>query len=202
MSSTPGLFYTEQLSSGLRVAQVVGLTTTAFLAGKTLTQSVAATPALLESPAPLLARQWLKLTNNTISDKWLVPAVALFHTGVFGYLAYREPKQSTASYLYTSSASLLGLLVPYTLLIAGPIVQKLDRKAESFSGASLEDTKLEEGIAQEETVHGLVDQWALVNFGGALISGLGAVLATWAVVDKVIVVPAGFKIATGANRLG
>jgi hypothetical protein len=94
------------------------------------------------------------------------------------------------------------LLLPYTALLAGPIVQKLDRKAEDLSGASLTDSKLEEGIAQEETVHGLLDQWALINLGGSLISGLGAVLAAWAVVDRVIAVPAGIKFASGANRLG
>jgi hypothetical protein len=70
------------------------LTQTCGFTGKTFTQSASATPALLEAPAPLLARQWRRLTNNTSSDRWIAPAIALIHTGVFGYLAYKGEHDS------------------------------------------------------------------------------------------------------------
>lgn len=99
-----GTFFTDSPSAGLRVAQVLGLTSTAFLTGmhiagkdscsrstkiytgKAFAASFSTTPALLEAPAPLLARQWKKQFDT---DKFVAPAIALFSSGVFSYIAYR-----------------------------------------------------------------------------------------------------------------
>lgn len=97
-----GAFYTDTLSTPLRIAQVVGLTSTvspllhepdgcqplgqAFLAGKTFTSSFSTVPALLLAPAPLLAKQWKKQFE---ADKIVAPVVALFSSGIFSYIAYR-----------------------------------------------------------------------------------------------------------------
>jgi hypothetical protein len=54
--------------------------------GKTFAASFATTPALLEAPAALLARQWKKQFDV---DKWLAPAIAMFSSSVFSYISYR-----------------------------------------------------------------------------------------------------------------
>ncbi|KAK4548624.1 hypothetical protein LTR36_009534 [Oleoguttula mirabilis] len=192
-------FYTEDLHSGIRIAQVVGLTTTAFFAGKTFAKSFSATPALLHAPAPLLAKQWKTMHD---SDKALAPAVVAIGTSVFGYLASREPRNSKAFILYTTSASLLALCVPYTLILAEPIIQKLEQKAQDLASASLTDTAAEAGVRQEDTVHQLVDKWATVNLGRTILTGIAALTATWAAVDKLDIVPATIKLAGGAGRMG
>lgn len=81
-----GIFYTEELSSGIRAAQVLGLTATAFFCGKTYSQSFSTTPALLQAPAPLLARQWKTMFD---SDKALSPAVVALGSSIFTFLASR-----------------------------------------------------------------------------------------------------------------
>ena len=80
------LFYTETLGAPIRVAQVVGLTSTAFLAGKTFAASFGTTPALLHAPAPLLAKQWKELFD---ADKLVNPVLSVLGLGVFGWFAYR-----------------------------------------------------------------------------------------------------------------
>ncbi|KAI7088826.1 hypothetical protein KC356_g2998 [Hortaea werneckii] len=155
-----GIFYTEELSSGIRAAQVLGLTATAFFCGKTYSQSFSTTPALLQAPAPLLARQWKTMFD---SDKALPPAVVALGSGIFTYLASREPISSRHFVLYTTSATLLLTCIPYTFVVGEPINQKLEKKAEHLSSASLTDAAAEAGVAQEETVHQLVDRWATMN---------------------------------------
>ncbi|KAK5125311.1 hypothetical protein LTR85_000420 [Meristemomyces frigidus] len=192
-------FYTEELSSGIRIAQVLGLTTTAFFCGKTFSQSFSTTPALLQAPAPLLAKQWKTMFD---SDKMLAPAVVAIGTSVFSYLASREPRNTKHFILYTTSASLLALCVPYTYLLSEPINQKLEQKAQDLASTSLTDSAAEAGVAKEETVHQLVDKWATMNLGRTILTGIAALTATWAAVDRLEVVPSAFKFTLGADRMG
>ncbi|SMR50786.1 unnamed protein product [Zymoseptoria tritici ST99CH_1A5] len=193
-----GAFYTDNLGTPLRVAQVLGLTSTAFFAGKAFHASFATTPALLEAPAPLLARQWKKQFD---ADKWLAPAVAIFSSGVFSYIAYRDHAWTKTSILYATSSGLLLSLIPYSIFLFEPVNQKLEAKAQSLAKASLTDASAEAGVAKEETTHGLVDQWATINLGRAVIAGISAVTAVWAAVDRTDVVPATLKFGSGANRM-
>ncbi|KAI7160800.1 hypothetical protein KC349_g3296 [Hortaea werneckii] len=194
-----GVFYTEELSSGIRTAQVLGLTATAFFCGKTYSQSFSTTPALLQAPAPLLARQWKTMFD---SDKALSPAVVALGSSIFTYLASREPISSRHFVLYTTSATLLLTCIPYTFIVGEPINQKLEKKAKDLSSASLTDVAAEAGVAQEETVHQLVDRWATMNLGRTLLTGIAAIAATWAAVDRLEVVPAAARLAGGADRMG
>jgi hypothetical protein len=84
-STTPGLFYTSYPGASTRLAQVVGLTTTAFLAGNTFAASFGSVPAFLQAPAPLLAKQIVILLN---SGKFVNPLSAIIGTGIFSFFAY------------------------------------------------------------------------------------------------------------------
>ncbi|KXT02818.1 hypothetical protein AC578_5368 [Pseudocercospora eumusae] len=191
-------FYTTNLPSGLRIAQVAGLTLSGFLAGTTFAAS-AATPALLKAPAPLLAKQWKTMFD---ANKLIAPVACLFSAGVFGYIGYREDKWTLPATLYTASASLLLSLVPYTYLLGEPINQKLEKKAQSLASVAITDAQAESGVSKEETTHALVDKWATINLGRAVISAASTAIAIWAAVDRTEVVPATARLAAGANRLG
>lgn len=79
---------------------------------------------------------------------------------------------------------------------------KLSSRAETLATADLSDTAVEKGVRKEETVHALLDWWATLNFGRAMITLVGAVAMVWGVVDRYEVVSAGVKFGSGANRLG
>ncbi|KAI7684383.1 hypothetical protein KC322_g13448, partial [Hortaea werneckii] len=129
-------------------------------------------------------------------------AVVALGSGIFTYLAAREPMSSRHFVLYTTSATLLLTCIPYTFIVGEPINQKLEKKAKDLSSASLTDAAAEAGVAQEETVHQLVDRWATMNLGRTLLTGIAALAATWAAVDRLEVVPAAARLAGGADRLG
>ena len=82
--TTDGLFSITDRSSGLRIAQAVGLST-AFYYGLSAAATFTTTPAILLSPAPLLAKQWKTMRD---SDK-LSPIGIPLSTGVFAWLALR-----------------------------------------------------------------------------------------------------------------
>lgn len=91
------------------------------------------------------------------------------------------------------------------MLFLKPINEILLAKAQSLDkdpdATSLFGTP-GEGRASNQSVHELVDRWATVNLGRALLSGIGAVLAVWAAVDRVEVVGASLGSRSGADRLG
>lgn len=49
-------------------------------------------------------------------------------------------------------------------------------------------------------MHYLVDLWATVNLGRAVLAGVSAVLATWAALEK-RPIGAGIRFSSGANRM-
>ncbi|KAF1353902.1 hypothetical protein BDV97DRAFT_279548, partial [Delphinella strobiligena] len=184
---------------GVCVAQVVGLTASAYLAGAIAGISFT-TPAILDSPAPLLVKQWKKIFD---SGKVVAPPLSIISAAIFGGLAYREPKGSAAFTLYTVAAVLVPSIVPYTLLVMKPTNDKLNEKAESLATTSLEDAAAEAGVAKEETAHGLLDKWITLNLGRSLLPLIGTICAAWASVDKYEVLAlADITVRSGANRLG
>lgn len=111
------------------------------------------------------------------------------------------PKSNIFKY-YVGSATLIASLAPYLVLVMNPINEKLMTAATKYESASLADD-VEAGVAQEETVHQLVDRWATFNLGRAIITGASAVCAAMAVVRPLEVVEyAAMKLASGAERLG
>ncbi|KAF2092071.1 hypothetical protein K490DRAFT_32435 [Saccharata proteae CBS 121410] len=190
-------FYHEQVPTTVRVAQAVGITASAFLCGQMAGSSYQLVPSIMQAPAPLLARQFKKSFEMGITT---VPGL-MFSSLVCAWLATREPISSSAFKLYTAAAVLLPSCIPYTLLVMKPIQDKLCARADSLT--ALEDEAAEAGIAQEDTVHGMVDKWATLNLGRTVINGVAALCVAWATISKVDVV--GFErvgLATGADRLG
>ena len=83
-----------------------------------------------------------------------------------------------------------------------PINSKLLTKASKLSTVSITDAAAEAGIAKEVTAHALVDKWATLHLGRALLAGAAAISAAWASLSAVDVI--GFDkigLTTGANRI-
>ncbi|KAI4797120.1 hypothetical protein E4T44_12020, partial [Aureobasidium sp. EXF-8845] len=132
-------------TTGVRVAQVLGLTASAYLAGSIGSISWQSVPALMDAPAPLLAKQWKKIFD---SGKVVAPPMAAVSSIIFGYLAYRAPTASSDFKLYTIAAILVPSIIPYTVSLMSGINSKLQEKAASLANASLTDTAVESGVAQ------------------------------------------------------
>ncbi len=140
------------------------------------------------------------------SDKYLAPALAVLSSGIFSLLAFQGSRPSTCTQhaadplqessvffssnrrLYDVSTILLINTIIWPLLALEPINKKLERKAAEFSERVYGSADVEAKLEREETTHYLVDRWAAVNLGRAVMSGVAACCATWAAVGPVVVV--------------
>ena len=178
----------------------------------------------MDAPAPLLAKQWKKLYD--IGFK-VGPATYLLNSVTFGWLASRgasattaesspavglgyanhesgaESTSSSAFKLYVTAAILLPSSILYTLLIIKPVNDKLEERVRSLASASLTDATVESGVSREETTHALVDKWATLNLGRAIIAVTGALCATYAALSKIDVRGiTAIGLGKGADRMG
>jgi hypothetical protein len=164
----------------IRLAQAIGLTTSSALAGSGLTISAMLVPRLLESPSPLLLKQW---KHTFEAGKGPFPSLASVCALSFGYLAY-EAKSAPNTLphvwkIYAASALLCIGFAPYTLTVMASTNNKLLNKAEETSALKAEDKIVEAGLGGE-TAHQLVDKWATLNLGRVVMLATAAVLSTWA----------------------
>jgi hypothetical protein len=164
----------------IRLAQAIGLTMSSALAGSTLAISAMLVPRLLESPSPLLLKQW---KHTFEAGKASIPPLASICTLSFGYLAY-EAKRTPNTLphvwkIYAASALLCIGIVPYTLTALASTNNKLLNKAEETRVLRAEDKIVEVGLGGE-SAHQLVDKWATLNLGRAIMLATAAVLGTWA----------------------
>jgi hypothetical protein len=112
-----------------------------------------------------------------------------------------EATDSLAFKLNLAATILLPSIVPFTFVFIKPINDKLIEKMNSMSSTSLEDKAVEEGVAEGETTHALIDKWATLNLARAMFLAIGALCTTFAAVDKMGAV--GFPdigLSSGANR--
>lgn len=173
--------------------------------GQTAAASFQLTPSLLEAPAPLLARQWARARK--IGMQVSLPSVA-GSVALFSWLASRgtpstsvltlynsaeltlptEAPGSIPRKLYTAAALLYFAKIPYSYIFLHPTDVALKAKAESLANTSITDTAAEVGIAKEETTHALVDKWATINLGRAVLGFAGAACSVWATLGRVDVI--------------
>ncbi|OBT77753.1 hypothetical protein VF21_03831 [Pseudogymnoascus sp. 05NY08] len=151
-----------------RLLQTIGLTTTAFLAGTSASFSLYAVPRILESPTPILLKQFKHMYaagHDSLPAGTVVAATSLL------YLAYDSRAAGTTAWRgYVTAAVLAVGIVPYTLAVMMGTNNVLLGKAEE------EDEKVE---AQTALVKQLVDKWAVMNLGRSVMLASAAVMATW-----------------------
>ncbi|KAL1600469.1 hypothetical protein SLS60_006855 [Paraconiothyrium brasiliense] len=150
----------------------------------------------MEAPSPLAARQWAKVYNLA---KPFGIGCSVIAAACTGYVAYHQDPASLPCKLNTAATLIFPSIIPFTILFLKPINDKLFEKADALAL----DEKAEVGVAQEETTKALIDRWTKGHLVRTAITGVGAILAIWAVLDKsgagdVV----GLSLRTGANRLG
>jgi hypothetical protein len=127
-----------------------------------------------------MLRQWKNLYE---SGKATMPPMSLLTTAIIGYLAYDAKGRPGALgdkwKLYALASALNIAMVPYTLTVMASTNNKLLTKAGEIGELKLdEDMPLAVGV-DGETPHQLVDKWATLNVGRALLLGAAAALTAW-----------------------
>jgi hypothetical protein len=172
----------------LRITQAIGLTGTSLLAGLSLTLSFVSIPRILESPAPLLLRQWTHLFNQL---KILVPSMATLCGSSLIYLAYLTRTSQITSWNngmgYLAAGTATVSIVPWTMVFMLRTNTKLLEMTERAEGMGKGVKGNWEGEisakGSEESAHQLVDQWAVLNLGRAALFTFGAVTAIWSALN-------------------
>ncbi|KAH8428467.1 DUF1772 domain-containing protein [Aspergillus melleus] len=164
---------------GVRVAQVVGLTGSAWLAGNIAALSVNAIPALLKShhedntPLNIILRQYRNLYDNGHAQN---PPIAVLTASAFGYLAYAVHNGVSVSalttresaILYVASAVLTVGIVPWTVVAMTGTNKALLARADSGAVVEKEDEKRE--------VLGGLERWVVLNGVRSLFPLVGGVV--------------------------
>ena len=189
-----------EMPSSIQVAQTLGITSSAFIAGMISTSTTSGSPMLTTSaggilstsancvpplllaPNPLVIQQWRKLFEL---GKARIPPLAAASALSFSYVSYQwygtlnQPKAEH----YGLSAFLTILIVPYTLIFMKKVNNKLLRKAEESKGLSLDDKIVEAGLPKGESSKELLDLWATHNFIRGFFPLAGSILALWTTIS-------------------
>jgi hypothetical protein len=177
-------------ASIVQAVQIATIFTSATSTGLSLGFSLWAIPRLLESPVPLMLRQWSKMF---IFGKQVMPPLALLSGVGFFYLAYNSwslRSVSSKPSLYLVAGSLCVAFIPFTLILIEPTNQQLFAKlAESdkmLGSAAGTDTEFEMfknaggaqfGAKWQNSAKQLVDYWGTINVGRAGLLAVASVLA-------------------------
>ena len=154
-------------SATVRAAQTASILVSTLAGGANLALSFFVIPRLLESPTPLMLRQWANSFNVT---KKVFPVLGHLAGLNFFYLAYK-----TKSRLFLTAGLLCASNAPYTLAVLMPTNRKLFAKVDEMRSMGATDEVVEIG-AREETAKYLVDHWGILNLPrGLLLAAAGAV---------------------------
>jgi hypothetical protein len=159
----------------IRLAQTIGITVASAAAGSTLSISFYTIPRLLESPTPLILKQWGHLFDT---GRKTGPPIGMTAAASFFYLAYalKEDRFKFLGYLVAGGLS-VGI-VPYTLLVLMGTNRKLLSKVEETRALGKGESMVEVGLGKE-TAHRLVDWWGVLNVGRGLILAAAGVVGAW-----------------------
>lgn len=164
--------------------QTLAVTGAGILTGMNITLSCLMVPRLLELPTPLLLQAWKR---TYLLGAKVGPGLSLISTISLLTLAYDAHSltgrlvsgtaQGIAKWkCYAGAAGLLIGIVPYTILMMGPGVNK---KLMDAANSVEVGTEKKFGAAEADSVKKTLDQWGLWNLGRAVLTGLGCVVAVW-----------------------
>lgn len=169
-------------SGWTRIAQATSIFLPAFASGASMAHSCLLIPHILESPPPLMLRQWL---GSYSSAKVFFPAVLEPTTVVFCLLAWqfcpRGGPLPMRSKLYMAAALLCQAIVPYTLLVVFPTNRKIVRKMDEMVEGETSSTTT--GVDSErETAKCLVHHWGWLNLPRGIMMAVASILGLVATV--------------------
>ncbi|KAG7091763.1 hypothetical protein E1B28_008165 [Marasmius oreades] len=168
--------------TGIRIAQALGISGSAFVAGSIISISVISAPVLL-TPTSFFstahaALQWKHLYTRGAT---LMPPLALVASLAHFYLAWKAhtlesviSSSRSLTRLYMTAGALTIGIVPWTLLVMAPTNDALIRKAV--------DSPTEAAVASSKTyeTEDLMEKWITLNFVRGLFPLAGTVAALYA----------------------
>ncbi|GKT49802.1 monooxygenase hypC [Colletotrichum spaethianum] len=146
------------------------------LAGLNLSLSLFVIPRLLESPTPLMLRQFSHMLKGAGP---FVPLPTLFCALSYWYMAYAVRHLPSKSRLLAAAGACCFTIVPWTGFFMTSINKKLFKKVEETKDMGI----MAVGLSQEEEegAKSLVDQWGLYNLGRGLAIGIGGAVGLYTV---------------------
>ncbi|KAL8894582.1 MAG: hypothetical protein Q9192_004203 [Flavoplaca navasiana] len=163
----------------LRLAQAVGIMTSAFLSGGVLAVSYGFVPSMSQAPNTLLVREWKTTYGRGVAAS---PALAIVSTLSFAWLSYSLSftLNHHKAEVYALAAVATGSIVPFTLIFMKSVNGKLNHKVENSKHLNrmeeMNETKDKKGEHSQE----LLDWWAILNFTRGLLPLAGASLGIYA----------------------
>ncbi|KAK1989127.1 hypothetical protein LZ30DRAFT_776300 [Colletotrichum cereale] len=154
------------------------------LAGLNLGLSVFVVPRLLESPTPLMLRQWAGMFART-SRAFPLPTLACALS--YWYMAYAAGGGGlpggggggkSSRLLLAAAGALCFAVVPWTKIFMVDVNRELARRAEETGGGVAALSREE-----EEGAKALVDRWGVYNLGRSVAIGLGGAVGLYAIVS-------------------
>ncbi|KAE9371814.1 hypothetical protein N431DRAFT_426415 [Stipitochalara longipes BDJ] len=171
----------------VRLVQTLGITASSLLAGQVSSFSFSTVPRLLESPTPLMLRQWVNMFHvgkSVGQPSSIVIALSYF------YLAYASHSSSLSHFLgntvavsYTVAGLLSMSIAPYTLTVLMPTNLAILAREEEVSRAEKEGKSVEPKKG-EESAQVLLKRWAVLNLGRMVLLLGSAVLGTWTTINN------------------
>lgn len=173
-------------SPAIRTAEAATIFLSTLTAGGNLALSFLVVPRLLESPTPLMLRQWVNSYNIT---KVVFPALGSLSGLSYLFLSYHHHRHSAAAAranAYFAAGCLCLSVMPYTGFFIVPTNKKILRKAEEMRGLkAVEGVEVEEkgvGPLGEESAKWLVDHWGMLNLPRGVVTAVAGLLGLAATV--------------------
>jgi Domain of unknown function (DUF1772) len=156
------------MDNTIRIAQVLGLTSSIFLSGINIGSSHLTVPILYTRPAsistPIFNEFYLRGAAT------LVP-LSIFSASCSALVAYLLPSQRN---LWATAAVATIAQLPWTILA----MMKTNNRLNIIAASKTEQEK-----SQEEVV-GLLRQWAWMNVVRGLLAMVGGLAGVWAVMEQ------------------
>lgn len=166
-------------SPTIRTAEAATIFISTLTAGGNLALSFLVVPRLLESPTPLMLRQWV---NSYSITKVVFPALCSLSGLSYLFLSYHHHHSAVASKAraYLAAGLLCLSVMPYTGFLIVPTNKKILRKADEMKGMkAVEGMEVEEkgvGPLGEESAKWLVDHWGMLNLPRGIVTAVAGML--------------------------
>lgn len=166
-------------STVIRTTEAATIFLSTLTAGGNLALSVLVVPRLLESPTPLMLRQWVNSYNLT---KVIFPALGGLSGLSYLFLSYHHHQSAlaTKARAYLGAGLLCLSVMPYTAAFIVPTNKKIMRKAEEMRGMkAVEGVEVQEkgvGPRGEESAKWLVDHWGMLNLPRGIVTAVAGII--------------------------
>ncbi|KAK5657127.1 hypothetical protein OQA88_3655 [Cercophora sp. LCS_1] len=154
--------------SSLQALKLTTLLLSGILTGASASLSVFVVPRLLESPVPLMLRQWVNTYHQ--GKHTMIPLTVITSTGYF-LLASRVGLQNAVGKAYLAAGVLTLGIMPYTKVVMMGTNDRIEARAKDVVAESEEKVWVKDVGSRW-----LVDHWGVLNLGRAGMLVVGAVL--------------------------